>query len=90
MTARRTDANQQYIIDGLRDFGASVQDLHEVGKGCPDILVGWRGKNYALEIKQPGGWLNEREHKWHQSWRGQVAIVRSLEEAIDVITADDE
>jgi hypothetical protein len=85
MSAKRTDANQPEIVQALRDIGASVQDLHIVGKGCPDILVGWRGVNYLMEIKTDTGKLNQREKVWHADWRGQVATVRTIDEALEVL-----
>ena len=47
----RTDNNHQEIMDYLRKtMGAQVQDLSGVGKGCPDLLVGWRGVDFLLEV----------------------------------------
>lgn len=88
MAPKSVDANQAEIVQALRAIGATVQDLHEVGKGCPDILVGYRDRNYLLEIKNPEtkGTITEREWKWHNSWHGQVAVVWSAEEAIAVIS----
>ena len=82
---RRTDANQSQIVRMLRDFGASVQDLHTVGHGCPDILVGYGGKNYAFEIKAPGGQLTKDEYEWQQSWRGNYYIIHNIEEALQIL-----
>jgi len=95
MTARRVDANQPSIVADLRAIGATVQDLHEVGDGCPDILVGFRGVNYVLEIKRQTetalyvtireGHLSDRQRDWHDAWRGQVAVIRSFEDALAVM-----
>ena len=85
---KRVDANQSEIVTALRQAGCSVQDLHEVGHGCGDILVGRNGINYVLEIKAPGGKLNEREREWHSTWRGQVAVVHSAEEALKIINGE--
>ncbi len=49
--AARTDANQTDIVDALRQVGAHVTILSAVGDGCPDLLVGYRGKLYVLEVK---------------------------------------
>jgi hypothetical protein len=91
---KRVDANQPSIVDGLRKVGAEVQMLHEVGKGCPDILVGYRGKNWLMEIKNPGmppskRKLTEDEADWHDRWqeKGQVAIVETTLDALIVIGA---
>ena len=47
----RVDANQPVIVAALRAIGATVQHLHAVGQGCPDILVGYDGVNFLMEIK---------------------------------------
>lgn len=91
-TAARTDANQAEIVEILRWSGATVQPLHQVGGGCPDLLVGFRGRNYLLEVKdgskKPSArYLTPAEIDWHDNWRGQVAIVNSADEALEAIGA---
>lgn len=85
MTAKRVDANQAEIVADLRAIGASVQHLHEVGHGCPDLLVGFRGENYLFEIKSLGGRLTLEQRCWHDLWRGQLAVIRSIEEALAIM-----
>lgn len=91
--ASRTDANQAEIVDALRRVGATVQLLHTVGHGCPDLLVGHfdattgEARNYLLEVKTATGKLTPDEAEWHNGWNGHVAIVRSVEEALGVIGA---
>lgn len=82
MPPRRVDSNQPQIVAALRKVGCSVQHLHELGKGCPDILVGYHGRNYLLEIKSEEGSLTVHEHEWHTVWRGQVATVRTVDQAL--------
>ena len=41
--ASKVDANQHAIVKLLRRLGATVQHLHHVGSGCPDLLVGAPG-----------------------------------------------
>lgn len=82
------DGNQAEIITALKSIFASVQDLHNVWKGCPDILVGYRGKNFLLEIKRDEkAKLTPAQEKWHSIWMGQAAVVTSAEEAIQVVTS---
>ena len=88
--ARRTDANQQAIVKGLRDFGCSVKTLSSVGGGCPDLLVGLYGRNFLFEVKDPdkvpsARRLTEHEQQWHAAWRGQVDVIKSAQEAADII-----
>ena len=52
MTYKRVDDNQTKIVKELRGEGMTVQHLHGVHGGCPDIVVGYKGKNYMFEIKR--------------------------------------
>jgi len=83
----KVDANQKEIVDGLRQVGASVVSLADVGKGTPDILVGFRQKSYLLEIKTDDGKLTPDQRLFHATWNGHIAIVRNLDEALRVIGA---
>jgi len=88
--ASAVDANQSEIATMLRTVGCSVQPLHRVGQGCPDLLVGYQGNNFLMEIKDgdkpPSAQkLTDPETAWHESWRGKVHIVRNEREALDVI-----
>ncbi len=83
----RVDANHSMIVAALRQVGASVQDLAKVGQGCPDILVGYRGQNYLMEIKVNRGKPTPAQVVWHMTWQGQVVVVRDVDEALHVIGA---
>lgn len=85
--ARRTDSNQAEIVEALRQVGASVFSLHTVGRGVPDLLVGFRGCNYLLEVKSKKGKLTPDQEQWVNSWSGEVAIVRTVLEALHSIGA---
>lgn len=90
--AARTDANQEAIVAALRSAGASVQQLSAVGKGCPDLLVGFRGQNWLLECKDGGKTpgnrpLTEDQMRWMKDWRGAVTVVLSPGEALKVVGA---
>jgi hypothetical protein len=83
----KVDANHAVIVAALRQVGASVQDLAKVGQGCPDILVGYRGQNYLMEIKTNKGKATLPQIAWHTFWQGQVVVVRDVDEALHVIGA---
>ena len=87
MPPKRVDANQPEIVAALRKAGCSVQHLHELGRGCPDLLVGYRGQNYCLELKSEKGTLTDAERDWHWNWNGKVAIVRTVDEALAAVGA---
>lgn len=48
--ALRIAANQPTIVAALRGIGASVLHLHQL-KNCFDLLVGYRGRTFFMEIK---------------------------------------
>ena len=88
--AAKVDANQAEIVQALRQIGATVQSLAAVGNGCPDLLVGFRGKNWLLEIKDgnkpPSAQaLTPHQVEWHRVWQGRVVVVNSVESAIAAI-----
>lgn len=87
MRVARIDANQPDIVADLRAVGASVECLHGVGKGCTDLLVGFRGANYLIEIKHGKGKLNKRQVKWHSEWVGQCAVAWNTDDALRIIGA---
>jgi Holliday junction resolvase len=88
--AAKIDDNQKAIVNVLRQAGASVQSLAATGKGCPDLLVGYHGINYLMEIKDGDKVLSkqkltiDQEH-WHSLWRGSVHIVKSVDEALKIL-----
>lgn len=80
-------------MDYLREnMSAVVHDLSSVGKGCPDLLVGWRQQTFLLEVKDgtktPGHRkLTVAEADWHAHWGGlPVLTVLSGEDAVLQIT----
>ena len=83
----RVDTNHGEIVKALRAVGASVQSLAPLGKGCPDLLVGFRGVNYVLEVKYGKGKRNDGQVDWHTAWRGRVATVSSVDEALAAVGA---
>jgi len=88
--AAKVDRNQAEIVAALRAVGASVQPLHAVGQGCPDLLVGFRGQCFAVEVKDGALAPSDRkltpaQTNWHLDWRGQVAVVLTAEDALRVI-----
>ena len=90
MRAAKADRNQPEIVAALRMLGVTVQHLHKVGEGCPDILCGVIGKNVLMEIKDgekipSKRKLNNDQVEWHKNWRGQVAVVETVDQAIEVI-----
>ena len=88
--AAKVDANQKQVVKALRDAGATVQHLHAVGAGCPDLLVGFRAINYLMEVKDghkppSARKLTPDQVVWHDQWRGNAHVVKSVTEALAVL-----
>jgi len=76
----RLDANHIDIRDALRKAGCSVNE-----KGPLDLLVGRQGHNYLLEVKTARGKLRMSQRAFLAGWRGQAAVVRTVDEAFQVV-----
>lgn len=82
----KVDNNHAEIVEALRGIGASVVSLANLGNGCPDILVGWKGNNILFEIKSGRGGLTADEMKFMEDWEGNYRVVRTVEQAIGFVT----
>jgi Holliday junction resolvase len=91
MRAAKIDANQEQIVTALRAAGATVQSLAGVGKGVPDLLVGYQGQTLLMEVKDghkppSARLLTEDQLKWHGNWKGgALAVVDSPDAALRMI-----
>ena len=86
--ANGSDRNQGEIVRALRAAGATVVELQGVGFGCPDLMVGYRGCTWLVEVKMPGGDLRASQVEWLTKWRGgPVRIARDVREALHAIGA---
>lgn len=90
MRARKVDDNQAEIVRALRRIGCSVAITSGAGDGFPDIVVGHKGLNLLIEIKDGSKSPSQRkltpvQIKFHADWRGQVDVVESIQGALDLI-----
>ena len=91
MRAAKIDANHEAVVLALRAAGATVQSLAGVGKGVPDLLVGYKGQTLLMEIKDgftppSARLLTEDQLRWHGSWKGgALAVVDSPDAALRMI-----
>lgn len=83
--ARSTpDENQAEVSSWYNELWCSVVDLHGVGFGCPDILVGTAGINDLVEIKTIHGQLEPKQIRFIRDWRGsKVVIVKTKADVIN-------
>ena len=85
--SEKRDPNERQIVDALRKYGATVTRLSPPGEapGLPDLLVGYGGQNILMEVKSGKTKLSAKQVSWHADWLGQVAVVRSAEEAMSAL-----
>lgn len=87
----RRDKNHAAIRDQLRKVpGVSVADTGDVGGGFPDLVVGYRNRNWLVEVKDGSKPPSQRkltpdQFSFFENWQGQVAKVNSLDEALELI-----
>lgn len=96
--ARRTDRNQQEIIDAFEACGWKVHDMSGTGGGFPDLVVGKRGPDgkvreetvRMVEVKDGKKPPSARELtppqvKFHAIW--PVTRVISVEDVLRMVKA---
>lgn len=88
--AAKCDRNQPEIVKALRAVGCTVEFTHRLGRGVPDLLVGHKGSNILMELKDgekcpSARQLTDDEKEWHQNWRGQVCTVSNITEALAAV-----
>lgn len=90
-TAARVDENQKEIIKAFRKLGCAVLPLHQIGKGCPDLLITKGGaKAVLVEIKNGAKPASARalttdQVKFHASWLGSIFVVKDLGDVLALV-----
>jgi Holliday junction resolvase len=79
------------VVKALRKIGATVADTSGVGEGFPDIVCGFRGVNWMIEVKDGKKPPSRRkltpdQAEFFMAWRGQYAVVESAEQAIALVS----
>lgn len=90
MRAAKVDANQAEIVRALREAGASVWITSSLGGGYPDLTVGYQGRTYLLEVKNPAAApadqrLTPAQEQFVTSWKGHWTLVMTPEQALQAI-----
>jgi hypothetical protein len=88
--AARTDVNQTQLVKALRQMGATVAITSSLGKGFPDLTIGYKGLNILIEVKdgtKPPSHqkLTPDETEFHSTWRGNVVTINSIDGAIKLL-----
>lgn len=89
-TPHRTDGNHAEIVAALKQIGASVLDIHDIGGGAPDLLIGYRGMNLLLEVKDGDKPPSHRkltpdERDFFDEWRGLIYVVYNPVDAVTLV-----
>lgn len=91
----RIDDNQNEIVKVFRDNGASVKITSSVGQGFGDIIIGYKGVNVIVEIKDGSKSLSRQkltkdEIKFRNGWQGKYAVINSKTKALELLKSIDE
>ena len=80
----KRDAIQGEIVEVLRAYGFSVYDAAHAGRDFPDLVVGFGGQTFLVEIKSSEkAPLTPGQVEFAHTWRGSaVVILRSRANAI--------
>ena len=86
----RTDYNQKLIVEQLRKLGVSVAVTSMLGKGFPDLVLGYQNKNFLVELKDGAKPKSQKgltidEAKFFTAWKGQVDKCENLDEICKII-----
>ncbi len=91
----RVDANQKEVVKQLRDLGVSVLHTHQLGRGAPDLVLGYINSNYMIELKDGNKTKSQQkltpdEVQFQESWNGNYAVCNSIEQILTLIDYVDE
>lgn len=89
----RQDSNHKEIRAAFEKLGCSVADLSPLGKGVPDLAVGYAGVAIFVEVKDgskppSARKLTPDEERFRMNWKGGYRIVENLDhvqETVDVL-----
>jgi len=73
----KRDANEPGIIEVFERMGISVFRLDRP----VDLLLGYNGLNYLVEVKVPRGKLNKNQVKFAKTFKGHFSTIKTTEEA---------
>lgn len=80
----KRDGNEAEIVKAMEAIGATVNKIN--GRDIPDLLVSYRGKWFVMEVKTKIGKLREGQERFQQVNCAPVYVVRTSDEAIEVLT----
>ena len=89
--AARRDENEPEIIEALKAAGWGVFQVD--ARGFPDLVVAKGDRTHLIEVIGDAKWKNNRargglnplQAEFHLAWPGTIHIVRTVEEALEVV-----
>lgn len=85
--AKRKDVNQNEVVEELLEVlpQCTVHDASGAGDGFPDLVVGYKGRNYLFEVKDgskppSSRKLTPAQEKFSIPWQGQYSVCHSAAE----------
>lgn len=89
--AAKIDSNQNKVVGMLRKIpGVSVAITSQLGNGFVDIVVGYKGINYMIELKDGDKVASKRkltvdEIEFSDKWKGQYNVCKDFDEVFNLI-----
>lgn len=89
MYAKKVDVNQKEIVKAFRQLGATVIDLSKVGKGVPDVIVGYKDRTIFVEIKSGSkAKFTPHQIEFINEWRGgKIERVETVDDVVKIINS---
>ena len=82
----KPDGNLDATVKALEGIGGKCAKINGAD-GLPDIIVGWRGLNILIEVKNGIKPLRKAQEDFSAAWPGQVCISYSPEMAVSQVLA---
>ena len=86
--AAKVDKNHGAIVDALRSLDFSVSSTAAIGQGFPDVVCGYGGRTFLVEIKDGSKPPSARnltpdQVKFRDSWKGDYTVLESVADVRD-------
>ena len=69
----KRDSSEPEVVKAFEAGGASVAKLS--GNGLPDLLVGFLGRDYLVEVKTGRSGLRASQNRFAAVWRGAAPVI---------------
>src|SRR5437899_3081044 len=84
--AKRIDGTHPRFVEFFCAHGCQVESLASVGRGIPDLLVGWNHAIALVEVKTARGQVRKAQQRFREKFPA-TWIVRSEDDCLKVVKA---